>query len=52
MNQTIKQLPSGVYSVITNNRVEIYTEQEFSQICVFVWEKSQKKILQWIRSGF
>lgn len=29
MKQTIKQLETGIYSVITNNRVEIYTEKEF-----------------------
>ena len=27
--RTIKQLPTGLYSVITNNRVEIYTEKQF-----------------------
>ena len=44
MNQTIKQLPSGVYSVITNNRVEIYGTRVFTDLCVFVLvEKSQEK---------
>jgi hypothetical protein len=30
--KTIKQLPSGVYSIITNGRVEIYTEKEFNNL--------------------
>jgi hypothetical protein len=45
MNQIIKQLPSGVYSVITNNKVEIYTEKEFSQLYAFSywWKRVSKK---------
>ena len=33
--RTIKQLPSGVYSVITNGKVEIYTQQEFNELYSF-----------------
>ena len=44
--KTIKQLPSGVYSIITNGRVEIYTEEEFINLFYFHniwWNKIKSK---------
>ena len=45
--KTIKRLPTGVYSVITKGRVEIYTEEEFKNLFYYRqqiwWDKIKSK---------